>query len=141
MPTALRFFPRWLSQHSFRLPARYQIDRECSLGRPDFWNHPASSDTHADVAHETAPEILRRLCRAVTLPEISGAPTCGLARLATASVACALALCAGRPVAAQDITESLAAAAQNPIAAMISVPFQNNTYFVPGPITTKPLMC
>lgn len=36
-------------------------------------------------------------------------------------------------VLAQQSTEELAKAAQNPIAAMISVPFQNNTNFNVGP--------
>src|SRR5689334_18986457 len=36
-------------------------------------------------------------------------------------------------VLAQEATENLAAAAQNPIASMISLPFQNNTYFNAGP--------
>ena len=34
---------------------------------------------------------------------------------------------------AQQSTEALAAAAQNPVAAMISLPFQNNTFFNAGP--------
>lgn len=34
---------------------------------------------------------------------------------------------------AQQSTRDLAAAAQNPIAAMYSLPFQNNTYFRVGP--------
>jgi hypothetical protein len=34
---------------------------------------------------------------------------------------------------AQESTEGLAAAAQNPVAAMYSLPFQNNTYFGAGP--------
>ena len=34
---------------------------------------------------------------------------------------------------AQQSTEALAAAAQNPVAAMISLPFQNNTFFGAGP--------
>ena len=38
-----------------------------------------------------------------------------------------------QPGLAQESTESLAAAAQNPIASMISLPFQNNTYFNAGP--------
>src|SRR6516162_1355081 len=38
-----------------------------------------------------------------------------------------------RPAAAQQSTEDLAAAAQNPIAAMYSLPFQNNTLFGAGP--------
>jgi hypothetical protein len=36
-------------------------------------------------------------------------------------------------VQAQQSTEALAAAAQNPVAAMISLPFQNNTFFDAGP--------
>ena len=36
------------------------------------------------------------------------------------------------PVRAQQSTEALAAAAQNPVAAMISLPFQNNTFFDDG---------
>jgi hypothetical protein len=39
----------------------------------------------------------------------------------------------GRPVPAEESTESLAAAAQSPVAAMYSLPFQNNTYFGAGP--------
>jgi hypothetical protein len=38
-----------------------------------------------------------------------------------------------RPSAAQESTEALAAAAQNPVASMYSLPFQNNTYFGAGP--------
>src|SRR5215468_8504155 len=34
---------------------------------------------------------------------------------------------------AQQSTEALAAAAQNPVAAMYSLPFRNNTYFDAGP--------
>ncbi len=34
----------------------------------------------------------------------------------------------------------LAAAAQNPIAAMVSLPIQNNTFFRTGPITTPPTL-
>ena len=37
------------------------------------------------------------------------------------------------PAAAQQSAAELAAAAQNPVAAMISLPFQNNTYFNLGP--------
>jgi hypothetical protein len=37
------------------------------------------------------------------------------------------------PAAAEEATEKLAAAAQNPVAAMYSLPFQNNTYFGAGP--------
>jgi hypothetical protein len=52
---------------------------------------------------------------------------------ATLATACVAAHCFGRPVEAQDSTEGLAAAAQNPVAAMYSLPFQNNTYFGAGP--------
>jgi hypothetical protein len=46
----------------------------------------------------------------------------------------ASALClGGSPAWAQQSTEALAAAAQNPVAAMISLPFQNNTFFDAGP--------
>ena len=45
----------------------------------------------------------------------------------------AIALLASLPVAAEESTEALAAAAQNPVAAMYSLPFQNNTYFGVGP--------
>jgi hypothetical protein len=37
------------------------------------------------------------------------------------------------PAVAQESTQDLAAAAQNPIAAVYSLPFQNNTYFGAGP--------
>jgi hypothetical protein len=37
------------------------------------------------------------------------------------------------PTGAQEPTEALAAAAQNPVAAMYSLPLQNNTYFGAGP--------
>src|SRR5262245_31852947 len=37
------------------------------------------------------------------------------------------------PARAQQSTEELAAAAQNPVAAMYSLPFRNNTYFDAGP--------
>ena len=40
---------------------------------------------------------------------------------------------AGRWAHAQQSTEALAAAAQNPVAAMYSLPLQNNTYFSAGP--------
>jgi hypothetical protein len=40
---------------------------------------------------------------------------------------------AGQHAVAQEATESLAAAAQNPVAAMYSLPFQDNTYFGAGP--------
>jgi hypothetical protein len=44
-----------------------------------------------------------------------------------------IAFMAGRYAQAQESTEALAAAAQNPVAAMYSLPFQNNTYFGAGP--------
>jgi hypothetical protein len=44
-----------------------------------------------------------------------------------------LALLGQAPVQAQQSTEALAAAAQNPVAAMSSLPFQNNSYFGAGP--------
>ncbi len=50
----------------------------------------------------------------------------------TAIAACAAALGAV-PAAAQESTEELAKAAQNPVANMISLPFQNNTNFNYGP--------
>ena len=40
------------------------------------------------------------------------------------------------PYAAETKTSDLAEAAQNPIASMISLPFQNNTYFGIGPDNT-----
>jgi hypothetical protein len=49
------------------------------------------------------------------------------------AMAFAVFLSAGRYAAAQESTEALAAAAQNPIASMSSLPFQNNTYFGAGP--------
>ncbi len=49
------------------------------------------------------------------------------------AASCALTLCTSWPVLAQESTEALAAAAQNPIASMSSLPFQNNTYFGAGP--------
>src|SRR5579864_2337080 len=55
---------------------------------------------------------------------------------------CALVLAASgfaTPVFAQENTEALAAAAQNPVAAMYSLPFQNNTYFGAGPNHDKTL--
>jgi hypothetical protein len=45
----------------------------------------------------------------------------------------------GRGTQAQESTEALAAAAQNPVAAMYSLPFQNNTYFGAGPNHDKTL--
>jgi hypothetical protein len=39
----------------------------------------------------------------------------------------------GHSAEGQEATEGLAAAAQNPVAAMYSLPFQNNTYFGAGP--------
>jgi hypothetical protein len=53
-------------------------------------------------------------------------------RLAPA-MAAALVLTVGRYAKGQESTEALAAAAQNPIASMSSLPFQNNTYFGVGP--------
>jgi hypothetical protein len=52
------------------------------------------------------------------------------ALIGTAIAAVGLSPTAGR---AQQSTEALAAAAQNPVAAMISLPFQNNTFFNAGP--------
>jgi hypothetical protein len=52
---------------------------------------------------------------------------------ATLAAACILELFDVRPTVAQESTEALAAAAQNPVAAMYSLPFQNNTYFGAGP--------
>jgi hypothetical protein len=45
----------------------------------------------------------------------------------------AFALLIGRGAQAQESTEALASAAQNPVAAMYSLPLQNNTYFGAGP--------
>jgi hypothetical protein len=42
-------------------------------------------------------------------------------------------LCIGQAARAEESVEDLAAAAQNPVASMISLPFQNNTYFGIGP--------
>src|SRR4051794_8101178 len=60
------------------------------------------------------------------------------ARLLNAT--CTLILLVGGPLsrpeaarAAEQDNEALAKAAQNPVAAMISVPFQNNTFFGVGP--------
>ena len=60
---------------------------------------------------------------------------CGVPRFLVALCAVAVtAVCLGRaPARAQQSTEALAAAAQNPVAAMISLPFQNNTFFGAGP--------
>jgi hypothetical protein len=49
------------------------------------------------------------------------------------AMALASVLSTGRYAEAQEPTEALAAAAQNPVAAMYSLPFQNNTYFGAGP--------
>src|ERR1700680_1955194 len=49
------------------------------------------------------------------------------------AIVLAVAIAAGRDARAQESTEALAAAAQNPVAAMYSLPFQNNTYFGAGP--------
>ncbi len=58
------------------------------------------------------------------------------ARLATRllSVACAVLLLHVAPALAQDSQADLARAAQNPIADLISLPFQNNTNFNFGPL-------
>lgn len=59
--------------------------------------------------------------------------TCELSPLVWRAVALSLALAAApSPATAQ---QDLAKAAQNPVAAMISVPFQSNTKFVFGPET------
>jgi hypothetical protein len=49
------------------------------------------------------------------------------------AMAFAFALSIGRGTQAQESTEALASAAQNPVAAMYSLPLQNNTYFGAGP--------
>lgn len=54
-------------------------------------------------------------------------------RRASAWVPFCVALAGLSPARAQQSTTALAAAAQNPVAAMISLPFQNNTYFGVGP--------
>jgi hypothetical protein len=55
-------------------------------------------------------------------------------RIRTRLIAASLGLLAAtHPAAAQDSTSALAAAAQNPVAAMYSLPLQNNTYFDAGP--------
>ncbi len=61
-------------------------------------------------------------------------PARKLRRLAQAAAiaACPGVLAATHPAAAQQSTEALAAAAQNPVAAMYSLPFQNHTYFDAG---------
>jgi hypothetical protein len=51
----------------------------------------------------------------------------------TAAVAACVATLSAVPAAAQKSTEELARAAQNPVANMISLPFQNNTNFGYGP--------
>jgi hypothetical protein len=56
------------------------------------------------------------------------------------AVAVAVVVSVEQHAAAQESTERLAAAAQNPVAAMYSLPFQNSTYFG-GLITTRPPMC
>jgi hypothetical protein len=58
-------------------------------------------------------------------------------RLYAAAGSCVLALGIGRTALAQESTESLATAAQNPVAAMYSLPFQNSTYFGAGPSHDK----
>jgi hypothetical protein len=50
------------------------------------------------------------------------------------SLALAIGLATGSAALAEDSASDLARAAQNPIAAMISVPFQNNTNFGVGPL-------
>ena len=52
-------------------------------------------------------------------------------------LACAFALFVARCVEAQDFTRALAAAAQNPVAAMYSLPFQNNSFLEAGPNNDK----
>jgi hypothetical protein len=47
-------------------------------------------------------------------------------------LACAFAVFVARCVEAQDFTRALAAAAQNPVAAMYSLPFQNGTFLEAG---------
>lgn len=54
-------------------------------------------------------------------------------RLELVALATTIVLSTGRGTHAQESTEALAAAAQNPVAAMYSLPFQNNTYFGAGP--------
>jgi hypothetical protein len=58
-------------------------------------------------------------------------------RCISAFVISIVALGMGRPGLAEESTESLAAAAQNPVAAMYSLPFQNNTFFGAGPNNDK----
>jgi hypothetical protein len=53
-------------------------------------------------------------------------------RAAIVASLAALVLAHGAPSRAQD-SDALAKAAQNPVAAMISLPFQNNTFFGVGP--------
>jgi hypothetical protein len=63
----------------------------------------------------------------------SSAPRSSITRRAAGLAVCLFALGTGRSAFAQESTENLAAAAQNPVAAMYSLPFQNNTYFGAGP--------
>jgi hypothetical protein len=58
---------------------------------------------------------------------------CGPRFLVALCVVAVTGVCLGRAPRAQQSTEALAAAAQNPVAAMISLPFQNNTFFDAGP--------
>src|SRR6266700_2548580 len=61
MPTALPCLSTPAIAASIRLPARYQIGRECSLGRADFWwNHPLLSDAGVGTSARIAPESLPR---------------------------------------------------------------------------------
>ena len=54
-------------------------------------------------------------------------------RRLSAAFAGSLAFLNAGAAGAQDSTEDLAAAAQNPVAAMYSLPFQNNTFLGAGP--------
>lgn len=76
-----------------------------------------------------------RLVNVCTLELLAYMPGCCRRRssLLLVPMAYAITMFAAPPVEAQDSTAALAAAAQNPIAAMISLPFQNNTYFGLGP--------
>lgn len=56
-----------------------------------------------------------------------------IAKYIFAKVTFAISLLAGSDATAQQASEELAKAAQNPVATMISVPFQNNTNYNVGP--------